>query len=150
MNKDKTISLVNDLIQINNDRIEGYRTAGKETEDFDLKALFAAFVKTSEKCREELVQEIKLLGGEPTESTKVTGKFFRVWMDMKAALTANDQKNILESCEFGEEAALDTYKKVLEKKHELPLNLATLIDAQFDQIQTDYNKIKLLLKELPQ
>jgi len=49
MDNEKTIDVLNTLIQINNDRIEGYETASKETEEHDLKTMFAQFTKTSEK-----------------------------------------------------------------------------------------------------
>jgi len=41
METQKTIDVVNDLIIINNDRIEGYKTASEETEEQDLKELFS-------------------------------------------------------------------------------------------------------------
>ena len=148
MDNKKTIDALNDLIEINNDRIEGYQTASGETEDFDLQALFAAFIKTSQKCREELVDEVKLLGGEPAEGTRVSGKFFRAWMDFKAALTANDRKKILESCEFGEDAAMHTYENALKKREDIPLNIYTLIDAQYENIRLDRNKIKIMIEQL--
>ena len=116
--KEKTIEVLNSLIVINNDRIEGYEPASKETEEFDLKALFSQFISTSQQCQQELVGEVTKLGGEIAEGTTVSGKFFRVWMDVKAALTGKDRKAILNSCEFGEEAATDTYDDVLEDEME--------------------------------
>jgi hypothetical protein len=41
MEKEKTIEVLNTLITINNDRIEGYDTAAKETDEYDLKNLFS-------------------------------------------------------------------------------------------------------------
>ena len=38
MNTEKSIEILNSLIQINNDRIQGYETASKETEEVDLKS----------------------------------------------------------------------------------------------------------------
>ena len=43
MDKEKTIELLNSLITINNDRIQGYETAAKETKDEELKTLFGRF-----------------------------------------------------------------------------------------------------------
>ena len=74
MENEKKIDVLNTLIQINNDRIEGYETAFKETEEQDLKAHFSQFMLTSQKCKQELVDEVTRLGGEPTESTRVSGK----------------------------------------------------------------------------
>ncbi len=50
--KAKAIEVLNSLITINNDRIEGYETASKETEEHDLKTLFAQFISTSRKCKQ--------------------------------------------------------------------------------------------------
>jgi uncharacterized protein (TIGR02284 family) len=145
METEKTIEVLNTLITINNDRIEGYETAAKETEEQDLKTLFAIFSSTSEKCRRELVGEVTKLGGTPAEGTKTTGKFFRVWMDVKAALTGKDRKAILNSCEYGEEAAQDTYEKALKNDTEnLSAQQQTMIKAQHTLLVADYNKVKAM------
>ncbi len=39
MENEKTIAVLNTLVQINNDRTEGYETALKETDESELKAL---------------------------------------------------------------------------------------------------------------
>lgn len=78
MDVEKTIKLLNTLIVINNDRIEGYKTANSETNETDLKMLFSDLMQTSVECRNQLVHEVKRLLGTPDEGTRVTGKFFRV------------------------------------------------------------------------
>lgn len=77
MDKEKTIDALNKLLEINNDRIRGYEKAFANTEERDLKDLFSTFEQTSEKCVGELISEINKLGGEATEGTKASGKFFR-------------------------------------------------------------------------
>jgi uncharacterized protein (TIGR02284 family) len=142
MENEKTIEVLNTLITINNDRIEGYETASKETEEQDLKTLFAAFSATSQKCNAELKTEVTKLGGEPAEGTKISGKFFRVWMDVKAALTGKDRLAILNSCEFGEDAAKDTYEDVLENDLEhLSIDQKAMITAQLAMLGSDLNKV---------
>ena len=61
MNNQATINVMNTLIVTNNDRIEGYETATKETEEADLKDLFQRFIKTSKLCKSELVVAVKSL-----------------------------------------------------------------------------------------
>ena len=143
MEKGKSIDLLNTLIEINNDRIEGYETASKETEEADLKTLFSKFGQTSQKCKQELVNEVQKLGGKPMEGTKTTGKFFRVWMDVKAALTSKDREAILNSCEFGEDRAVDTYNNAL-KDHtdDLTSDQLTIVKAQQALIKADHNEVK--------
>ena len=145
MENEKTVAVLNDLITINNDRIEGYETASKETDEQDLKSMFAHFVATSQKCKEELVAEVNKLAGTPAEGTKTTGKFFRVWMDVKAALTGKDRKAILNSCEYGEDVALDTYKKALtENLADLNTGQQTMLKSQNDLIKKDHDKVKAI------
>ena len=143
MENEKTIDALNKLIEINNDRIEGYETASKETKEGDLKTMFSELTQTSQKCKTELTNEVQKLGGTPIEGTKVSGKFFRVWMDVKAALTGNDRKTILNSCETGEDKAKDTYEKVLENDMEnLNLEQQTMIKAQHTLLRADHDKVK--------
>jgi uncharacterized protein (TIGR02284 family) len=145
MDKEKSIDVLNSLIEINNDRIEGYDTASKETEDTDLKMLFAELSKTSQKSKAELLSELSKLGGNPIEGTKTTGKLYRAWMDIKSALTGKDRKAILNSCEFGEDVAVDTYRKALQDNmQDLSSEQNTMINAQYAAIKADHNKVRNL------
>ena len=145
MENEKTIAVLNTLNTINNDRIEGYETAAKETEEQDLKTLFAQFSSTSQKCKQELKNEVSKIGGTPAEGTMTSGKFFRVWMHVKAVLTGKDRKAILNSCEYGEDMAKDTYKKALENDLEnLNAKQQTMIKAQHDLLAADHDKVKMM------
>lgn len=143
MEKEQTIEALNTLITINNDRIEGYETAAKETEEQDLKTFFSEQKQTSLHCNKELISEVTKLGGTAAEGTKTTGKFFRVWMDVKAALTGKDRKVILNSCEYGEDVAKGTYEKVLENDQKnLNDEQENMIKTQHALLKADHNKVK--------
>jgi uncharacterized protein (TIGR02284 family) len=145
----KTIDVLNKLITINNDRIEGYQTAYDETEEQDLKTLFSGFIRTSQKCKTELEDKVNRLGGEVAEGTRASGKFFRVWMDVKAAITGKDRKAILDSCEYGEDVAKGTYEKVLsDDLADLTPDLQSLIRTQHSTIKADHDKIKSMRDSL--
>ena len=78
------VEVLNDLVQINNDRIEGYQKAAEETKDIDvdLKAIFIKMAEESIKYKTELVNEITKFGGDPVTGTTGLGKIYRVWMDV--------------------------------------------------------------------
>ena len=142
---EKIISQLNDLVEINNDRIKGYERAIAETEDEDLTYLFTNMATHSKTYKNDLSREILSLGGEPTEGTKTSGKIFRAWMDIKAALTGKNRKEILGSCEFGEDAALDTYNTVIADEDKVfSENISKLIQLQKKEIQLDHDRIKAL------
>lgn len=143
MENSKAIDTLNELVIINNDRIEGYETASELTEEAELKSLFTELSQTSHENKRELMEEILGLGGSLAKGTKTTGKFFRAWIDVKAALTGNDRKTVLEACEYGEEKALETYKKAIREDAEhLTTEQQTIIGAQYASIKSGYDRIK--------
>lgn len=145
MNTENTIDVLNSLIVINNDRIEGYKTALKETKDADLQKLFVQFEKTSTLCLGELTTEVGRLGGTADEGTRATGKFFRGWMELKAALTTNERKTVLDSCEYGEDAALKTYEKAQEDhKADLSEEQQFMLNTQYKCIKADHDCVKAM------
>ena len=145
MNKEKSIEVLNTLIEINNDRIAGYATAINETEEVDLKMLFSGLKKTSETCNAQLISEVLKLGGKPAEGTKTIGKLYRVWMDIKSALTGKDRKAILNSCEFGEDIAVDTYQKALrDNLLDITAEQQIMLNTQFALIKSGHDKVKNL------
>ena len=141
---EKVVDALNNLVQINNDRIEGYERAAKETEDADLKDLFNQMASKSHMMKSQLSSEVIKRSGKPTESTTTSGKAFRVWMDFKAALTGKNRKAILSSCEFGEDAAQDTYQDALKDGTELPTEIVDLISTQKSQLREDHDRVKTL------
>jgi len=145
MDTQKSIDLLNSLIEINNDRVEGYETAANETEAADLKSLFAELKNTSVQNVGALRSAVTELGGTPEEGTRVTGKFFRAWMDVKAALTGNNRHQILSSCEFGEDKALEVYEDILANS---PTALSgeqlSMIRSQQAALRDDHDKVKML------
>ncbi len=143
MENDKTIAALNSLIQINNDRVEGYKTASEETEAPDQKAFFSELMQTSVKNNFDLRAQVQQLGGKPTDETSTSGKFYRAWMDIKAALTGNDRKAILNSCEYGEDVAKKAYADVLgDETVSFSTEQRTLIQQQHQAIVADHDRVK--------
>jgi len=141
---DNVVEVLNDLIQINNDRIAGYNRAADETdtEDLDLKAIFNRMADESRKYVSELTEEVVRIGGEPTSSTTASGKIYRAWMDVKATFTGHDRKSVLASCEFGEDAAQKAYDAALSTDESLPMEIRQLIANQKASLKTSHDVIK--------
>ncbi|MEP6596631.1 MAG: PA2169 family four-helix-bundle protein [Ginsengibacter sp.] len=141
---DKLVEVLNDLIQINNDRINGYEKAAEEIrdKDVDLQAIFAKMANDSRKYAAELSGEVIRLGGNPDTGTTGSGKLYRVWMDVKAVFTGKDRQAILESCEFGEDAAQKAYKAALASDAEIPVETRQLITDQQSALKTAHDLIK--------
>jgi uncharacterized protein (TIGR02284 family) len=142
---EETIEILNDIIQINNDRIRGYERAIEELKEDnnDLKTLFEVCIDQSRQNRMVLGKEVQAYGGEMTTGTTGRGKIYRAWMDVKAVFAGHDRQAVLENCEFGEDAALKAYETAL-KKEDLPEYLKVMLFQQHDLLFKAHQQIKAL------
>jgi uncharacterized protein (TIGR02284 family) len=143
-NQEELVSVLNDLVRINNDRIVGYERAAQESKnvDVDLIRTFNEMADQSRKYKAELVQHITALGGEVASDTTVSGKVYRVWMDLKAAITGKDRESILGSCEYGEDVAQRAYEAALESDAYMSTEVRQLISSQKSSLKTSHDLIK--------
>jgi len=139
---ENTAEVLNDLIQINNDRIEGYERAARETEekDIDLRAIFNNMADESRKYVSELSRYVTVRGEDTAEGTTLKGKIYRAWMDVKATFAGKDRKAIIASCEFGEDAAQKAYEEAL--KEDVPVEIRTVITEQKAKLRKSHDTIK--------
>lgn len=142
--QDELVSVLNDLIRINNDRVVGYERAVKETKDSDVD-MIATFTKMADQSRKyvnELVQEVGRLGGDAASDTTISGKVYRVWMDLKAAISGKDRESIIGSCEYGEDVAQRAYEAALESDAYMSTEIRQLISSQKSELKTSHDMIK--------
>jgi len=143
---EKVIGVLNDLIEINNDRIVGYENAIKELKEDDgnLRSLFQRYIQESREYKTELTNEVTRLGGDPADGTTNSGKVYRVWMDLKSAITGKDRKTILNNCEFGEDAAQKAYSAALNSDVDLEGTVRDLIVRQKAALKVGHDEVKRL------
>jgi uncharacterized protein (TIGR02284 family) len=141
---DNLVTVLNDLIRINNDRVVGYEKAADEARDIDvdLRTIFSRMSEESRQYAAELTQEVVKLGGDPATGTTNSGKIYRVWMDLKATFTGNSRQAILENCEYGEDAAQKAYDSALKSDAEMTSDIRQLISNQKSSLKTSHDVIK--------
>jgi uncharacterized protein (TIGR02284 family) len=142
---DTTTEILNDLVAINNDRIEGYERAMKELDesDADLKQLFLAMVDESRQLKMELGNEIQVGGSSIESGTTASGKIYRAWMDVRAAFSGQNRKTVLANCEYGEDAAQRAYTNAI-KEEGLPKYIVEMLLNQKETLKQSHDEIKRL------
>jgi len=137
---------LNELVKINNDRIQGYEKAVEDNKDPQLDDLFRHYVIQSQNFRSQLADHIVRIDGTgvtDATSTDLTSKIHRAWIDIKAAVTGKDRSAVLSSVEFGENAAIEAYKDAIEKDH-IPAYIKEDLQKQLTELQAAYDRIKAL------
>lgn len=138
----RTAEVLEDLVKINNDRIEGYQKAGKQTDDGDLKTLFDSMLAESKQFTVELNKYLRNLGVERERDSTLAGKIYRTWMDVKVSFGGDSRHSILASCEFGEDAAQRSYREALQQ--DIPDDLKEMISRQQRTLKVSHDEIRHL------
>lgn len=141
-----TASTIQELLYFVNDRIEGYKRAVDESQDAELRGYYKQLVSQSQQFSTDLNTFLTQEGGEREESTTFKGKFYRAWMDTKAALTGADEKAILGSNIYGEEWAIKAYEDAL-KDQNLTGAVRQAVQRQYFLSQKTYKHLKNLAKK---
>lgn len=143
-NTQETVEILNDLIEINNDRIKGYEKAIKDTEDdAELKAIFAEKIGESHKFKLALAKEVEVLGSDEETGTSFSGNLHRTWLDIKAKFTGHSEQSVLEECEFGEDAIKKAYDEAVQNEN-VPAFIKDILTDQLEVIISSHDEIKAL------
>ncbi|HZX59998.1 MAG TPA: PA2169 family four-helix-bundle protein [Mucilaginibacter sp.] len=146
-NTSRTLELLNDLILINNDRIEGYEKSLKELkesgEHMDWEPMFLRFIDDSRRYKMEIGTEVQALGKDIEQGTSASGKLHRAWIAVKETFTGHDVHNLLEEIERGEDAIKNAYEDALNDDI-LPAYIIDMLDEQLQEIMDAHDEIKSL------
>lgn len=145
--KEQIVDQVNKIIQTNLDRKEGYEKALEQIKDPGLKTLFEDCRNQSSQYIDELRQIVQHNGGEPTHDTSTAGDLYRAWMDIKSALSMDNTRAVLQSCERGEDIALNAYRRVTEPDAGSVITDRDIIGSlnkQKEGILSMHNRVKAL------
>ena len=142
MDKDDTISALNNLIETSRDGEEGFRTSAEHARDVQLKSLFSNRAASCAHAVEELQQGVQAQGGKPTDSSSMSGALHRRWVDFKSAISGQDDVAILNEAERGEDVAVASYKKALSL--DLPSDIRSLIERQYQGVLKNHDQVKQL------
>jgi len=142
MDNQDVVSTLNDLIETCKDGEEGFRTCAEDISDPRIKAIFMERAQGCALAASELQEMVASLGGKPEMRSSLSGTLHRRWVDIKSTITGKDDKAILNECERGEDVALRSYRRALEK--ELPSNIRAVVERQYLGVQRNHDQVKAL------
>ena len=142
MTNDNVISTLNDLIETNKDGQDGFKEAAEGVQNSELKSAFYEYSQQRSQFAGELQTSVRELGGDPEDSGSVTGTIHRGWINIKSAVTGQDDTAILNEAERGEDSAKAAYKSALEE--ELPADVRAIVERQNIAINAAHDKVKAM------
>lgn len=142
MNNDEIISTLNDLIETSKDGEEGFRTCADDVSDPQLKTFFSNRAQSCAAAAVELQDLVRAYGGDPEMSGGLGGALHRRWVDIKALLTGKDVKAVLQECERGEDFAVASYRRALERN--LPTQIRAVVERQYQGVMQNHDQVRSL------
>lgn len=145
-NNEEFVDSLNDLVRINNDRIQGFEKAIEDNQDSSLDALFRQMILQSQRFRSELADHIVRLDGTAVSdatSTDFSSKVHRAWIDIKAAVSGKDRDSVLSSVEFGENAAVEAYEEAIDDE-DIPHYVKDVLQNQLTDLRQSLDQVKAL------
>jgi uncharacterized protein (TIGR02284 family) len=140
---DDAISTLNNLIETCKDGQSGFQSAAEGVRNNDLKTLFHNYSQQRAQFAGELQAEVRRLGGDPEQTGSLAASLHRGWINIKSAVTGEDENAVISECERGEDSAVKNYEDALSDE-QLPADLRSIIERQFMQIKEAHDRIRAL------
>jgi uncharacterized protein (TIGR02284 family) len=132
--KNDDLTILKTLTSTLNDSVNGYRESAEKVTSPQLTSLFSEFAGKREQASSELQAEVRRLGGEPDQDGTVLGGIHQSWLDLKAAVTGNDDKAVINEVERGED--------YLKEKFEAALKTDTITGESRGVIERAYQSVR--------
>lgn len=145
MEEAKAVSVLNELVEVSKDGEAGFHTCAEGAKDSTLKGYFGECATRCGRAAAELSTEVSRLGGKADESGSLSGAMHRAFVNVKAAVSDNDDLAMLEECERGEDVALKAYAAALDEP--LPADVRLLVQSQYQGVKHNHDRIKALRDE---
>jgi len=147
---ESTARAYNDLVEINETGAKGYQEAAEGVSNPQLKSQLAQYSQQRAQFASELKQHAQQYGISPEQEGTIEGALtdaaaalHRGWINLKSAVTGQDDNAILGECETGDATALEAYEQAL-KSADLPAEAKSLLQQQHGQILATKNNITTL------
>ena len=134
---------LNTLLKKTYDAEKGYHKAAERAKTPNLKVFFERKSKERNAFAQALKSELAHYGQEADTTGSPTGSMHRAWMDIKAFLSEDNDKSMLEETITGEKSVVKEYRQVLQEK-DIPSSTSLLLQHQMGIIENDLTEVTTL------
>ena len=137
-----TKKIIDNLIQTCKDSESDFRVAVQNVRDQELGRFLEKYARKYEQFGRALQNQAQRLDGEPQPGGSVTVGLKRGWLNIKAAMTIEEENTdlvVLAAIANSEAATLKIYREALDK--DLPGELRSIVEHQSAEIEKMYDHI---------
>lgn len=135
------ISTLNSLIATTIDSADGYEEAAKDSENGRFGALFTSRAAERRAVAAQLQQHVVSLGGNPEDDGTILAGAHRMFLNLKSAVTGQDDKAIINEVEAGEDHIKAKFEDALEDRDLSPA-VRTLIESCYASVKEGHDEMR--------
>ena len=135
-------AVLNHLIETCKDAERGFRHVAEHATNPVVKSLFLDIASERGRFATELLPHAQRLGGAREAEGTTGGSLHRTWIDLRSALSSDDQVAIVHEAERGEHFSLGVYKDALEGM--LPPTAREVVESQYIEVQKTSGRLRAL------
>jgi uncharacterized protein (TIGR02284 family) len=138
--REETLEKLQDLIEVNIDSCEGFKTASDQVTEDALANLFAQLAQDRAGFAAELQNYVRLNDETPDDDASAPGAAHRLWLKVRSALNGGDAKVVLIELERMEDRIKHTYEEVLEETGSGALH--DILQRQYTQVKAGHDRVR--------
>jgi uncharacterized protein (TIGR02284 family) len=140
-------AVLNHLIETCKDAERGFRHVAEHATNPAVKSLFLDIASQRARFAADLLPHAQRLGGAGEAEGTAAGALHRTWIDLRHAISRDDQKAVVREAERGEHFSLGVYKEALDNM--LPPTARDVVESQYAEVQKTGDRLRAL-EEVPQ
>jgi uncharacterized protein (TIGR02284 family) len=140
MNDTHDIKVLNELITTTLDSADGYATAAKDADNPTFKNLFSQWGRERRQVVNELQEQVKLMGGKPSDDGSVLASAHRMFLNIRDSLSKGD-KGVVEEVERGEDYIKNKFEEALEDD-DLSVSVRPVVDRAYQSVIRGHNQAR--------
>jgi uncharacterized protein (TIGR02284 family) len=135
-------AVLNHLIETCKDAERGYRHVAQHATNPDVRSLFLDIASQRGGFASDLLPHAQRLGGARDAEGTAAAALHRTWIDLRSALTRDDQVAVVQEAERGEHFSIGVYKDALEGM--LPPTVRDVIESQYAELRRTGERLREL------
>ncbi len=140
-NTDYDIRTLNGLIATTLDSADGYRTASTDTDSHRFSDMFRSRAGEREQVVQQLRAEVTGLGGTPEEDGTLLASAHRAFLNLKAAITGNDDAAVVSTVEDGEDHIKAKYEAAMADEDVSP-SVKAVIQSAYQSVRAGHDQMR--------
>jgi uncharacterized protein (TIGR02284 family) len=141
------LTVVETLTDTLADSVNGYRDAAQHVESAEFRQMFTELADKRSQVLSDLQSELTRFGGSADRDGTTMGMLHQRWMDLKASITGNDDKAVINEVERGEDYLKEKFETAMASDA-LDSNFRAVVERAYGSVREGHDRVRDLKHSL--